>query len=139
MSFNRIEQKKKRHMRLRRRISGTAERPRMSICVTNKHMYVQFIDDAAGSTLASASTLKGIKANLEGAKSLGAAAALDDLVAAVHENDAFVEIVALLARTAVGLVSHYSASCADVSAAGLTEIFSPFSTADSTIAAMRPV
>ena len=75
MSFNRIEQKKKRHMRLRRRISGTAERPRMSICVTNKHMYVQFIDDAAGSTLASASTLKGIKANLEGAKSLGAAAA----------------------------------------------------------------
>ena len=75
MSFNRKEQKKKRHMRLRRRVIGSAERPRMSICVTNKHMYVQFIDDAAGRTLASASTLKGLKANLDGAKSLGAAAA----------------------------------------------------------------
>lgn len=75
MSFNRKQQKQIRHMRLRRRVSGTAERPRMSICVTNKHMYVQFIDDAAGRTLASASTLKGVKANLEGAKTLGAAAA----------------------------------------------------------------
>ncbi len=75
MSFNRKQQKQIRHMRLRRRVAGTAERPRMSICVTNKHMYVQFIDDAAGRTLASASTLKGIKANLDGAKTLGAAAA----------------------------------------------------------------
>ncbi len=75
MSFNRKQQKQIRHMRLRRRVSGTQERPRMSICVTNKHMYVQFIDDTAGRTLASASTLKGIKPNLDGAKTLGAAAA----------------------------------------------------------------
>lgn len=45
-----------RHWRVRRKISGTAERPRMSVCVTGKHIYVQFIDDVKGVTLASAST-----------------------------------------------------------------------------------
>ena len=75
MSFNRKEQRAKRHLRLRQRVVGSAERPRMSICVTNKNMYVQFIDDDAGRTLASASSLKEKKANLEVAKSLGAAAA----------------------------------------------------------------
>ena len=73
--FNRKVQRQKRHLRLRQRIVGSAERPRMSICVTNKHMYVQFIDDAAGRTLASASTIKETKANIEIAKQLGAQAA----------------------------------------------------------------
>ena len=75
MSFNRKEQRQKRHLRLRQRVIGSAERPRMAICVTNKHMYVQFIDDAAGNTLASASTIKETKANLEVAKQLGERAA----------------------------------------------------------------
>jgi len=75
MSFNRKEQRNLRHMRLRQRVIGSADRPRMSICVSNKHMYVQFIDDAKGTTLASASTLKEKKANLEIAKALGASAA----------------------------------------------------------------
>ena len=73
--FNRKVQRQKRHLRLRQRVIGTAARPRMSICVTNKNMYVQFIDDDAGKTLASASSLKEKKANLEVAKTLGAAAA----------------------------------------------------------------
>ena len=73
--FNRKEQRQKRYQRLRQRVIGSAERPRMSICVTNKNMYVQFIDDGAGRTLASASSLKEKKANLEVAKSLGQAAA----------------------------------------------------------------
>ena len=73
--FNRKVQRQKRHLRLRQRVIGTAERPRMSICITNKNMYVQFIDDDAGKTLASASSLKEKKANLEVAKSLGQAAA----------------------------------------------------------------
>ena len=68
MSFNRKDQRAKRHLRLRQRVIGSVERPRMSICVTNKHMYVQFIDDAAGNTLAQASSLKETKANLEVAK-----------------------------------------------------------------------
>ena len=75
MSFNRKDQRAKRHQRLRQRVIGTAEKPRMSLCITNKHMYVQFIDDAAGNTLAQASSLKESKANLEVAKKLGAAAA----------------------------------------------------------------
>ena len=73
--FNRKDQRQKRHLRLRQRVVGTAERPRMSICVTNKHMYVQFIDDDAGKTLAQANTLKDEKANTEVAQSLGARAA----------------------------------------------------------------
>ena len=73
--FNRKIQRQKRHLRLRQRVIGTAERPRMSICVTNKHLYVQFIDDDAGKTLAQANSLKDANANLETAKKLGAAAA----------------------------------------------------------------
>ena len=75
MSFDRKDQRAKRHLRLRQRVIGSAERPRMAICVTNKHMYVQFIDDAQGHTLAQASSIKESKANLEIAKKLGAAAA----------------------------------------------------------------
>ena len=73
--FNRKVQRQKRHLRLRQRVIGTAARPRMSICVSNKHLYVQFIDDDAGKTLASASSLKEKSANLEVAKNLGKAAA----------------------------------------------------------------
>ena len=75
MSFNRKDPRAKRHLRLRQRVIGSAERPRMAICVTNKHMYVQFIDDAQGHTLAQASSIKESKANLAIAKKLGAAAA----------------------------------------------------------------
>ena len=73
--FNRKVQRQKRHLRLRQRVVGTAVRPRMSICISNKHMYVQFIDDDAGKTLAQANTLKDEKANLDVAKALGARAA----------------------------------------------------------------
>ena len=75
MSFNRKIQRQKRHLRLRQRVVGTAERPRTSICLTNKHMYVQFIDDTAGHTRACATSLKDKHANRETAKALGAAAA----------------------------------------------------------------
>ena len=47
----------KRHRRIRGNISGTAERPRLSIFRSNKNIYAQLIDDVAGVTLASASTL----------------------------------------------------------------------------------
>ena len=75
MSFNRKDQRAKRHLRLRQRVIGSVEKPRMAINVSNKHMYVQFIDDDAGRTLAQANTLKDEKCNLEIAKKLGAAAA----------------------------------------------------------------
>ncbi|MFO7870295.1 MAG: 50S ribosomal protein L18 [Kiritimatiellia bacterium] len=53
---SRKDLRQRRHRRIRRRITGTAERPRMSVSITNAHMYVQFIDDLVERTLASAST-----------------------------------------------------------------------------------
>ncbi|MBI4327353.1 MAG: 50S ribosomal protein L18 [Chloroflexi bacterium] len=46
-----------RHWRVRKKVIGTRERPRMSVCFSGKNIYVQFIDDGAGVTLAAASTL----------------------------------------------------------------------------------
>lgn len=45
-----------RHWRIRKKVAGTAERPRMSVRFTNQNIYVQFIDDAASKTIASTST-----------------------------------------------------------------------------------
>jgi large subunit ribosomal protein L18 len=45
-----------RHWRVRHKVCGTKERPRMSVCFTNKNIHVQFIDDDAGVTLAAVST-----------------------------------------------------------------------------------
>ncbi len=53
---SRSEVRMKKHARLRSRIAGTAERPRLSVFRSNKHMYAQIIDDEAGRTLAAAST-----------------------------------------------------------------------------------
>lgn len=52
---NKIRQR--RHMRVRGKISGTAERPRLSVYRSNKNIYAQLIDDVKGVTLASASTI----------------------------------------------------------------------------------
>ena len=66
----------RRHIRVRRKISGTAERPRLCVYRSNTNLYVQIIDDVAANTIVSASTLdKEIKtkhANKEAAKELGA-------------------------------------------------------------------
>lgn len=53
---NRIDYKRRRHCRLRQKVRGSAARPRMSVCVTNRHIYIQFIDDETGTTVASFST-----------------------------------------------------------------------------------
>lgn len=45
-----------RHWRVRKKVSGTKDRPRMTVCFTGQHIYVQFIDDVAGVTLAATST-----------------------------------------------------------------------------------
>ena len=66
----------RRHRRLRQKIAGTAARPRMAVFVSNTNLYVQFVDDDAGATLASASSLPlKAKLNKETAKQVGEAAA----------------------------------------------------------------
>lgn len=68
-------ERRRRHIRVRRKISGTAERPRLCIYRSNSNIYVQIIDDVTGKTLVQASTLdKEIKtkyANKEAAKEVG--------------------------------------------------------------------
>ncbi len=48
----------RRHVRVRRRVAGTPERPRLAVFRSNQHIYVQVIDDAAGRTLAAASDVE---------------------------------------------------------------------------------
>ena len=71
----------KKHMRIRNRFSGTAERPRLAVFRSNKHMYAQIIDDTVGNTLVSASTTeKEIKAELEKTNNVDAAAYLGTVI-----------------------------------------------------------
>ena len=76
---NQHDYRVRRYLRLRQKVHGTAERPRMSVFVSNQHLYVQFVDDAAAKTLAAVSTvagpLKGQALNVATAKQLGELAA----------------------------------------------------------------
>ncbi len=58
MALTKLQRRKRIKMRIRKSISGTKERPRMSVFRSNKGMYVQLIDDLNGQTLAAASSLK---------------------------------------------------------------------------------
>ena len=72
----------KKHLRIRNRFSGTAERPRLAVFRSNNHMYAQIIDDTVGNTLVSASTLqKDVKAELEKTNDVAAAAYLGKEIA----------------------------------------------------------
>ena len=72
----------KKHMRLRSRLSGTAQKPRLAVFRSNNHMYAQIIDDTVGNTLVSASTLqKDVKAELEKTNNVDAAAKLGTVIA----------------------------------------------------------
>ena len=71
-----------KHRKLRNRLSGTAECPRLAVFRSNNHMYAQIIDDVAQTTLVSASTLqKDVKANLEKTNNVDAAAYVGKLIA----------------------------------------------------------
>lgn len=68
----------RRHVRIRKKVSGSAERPRLSVYRSLNHIYVQIIDDSRGNTLVAASTLdkdfneeKGHKGNVSMAKKVG--------------------------------------------------------------------
>jgi len=90
--FSRSAERIKRHRRIRAKISGTAERPRLCVTKTLRHLYAQVVDDQAGKTLVQASTLdRGLRgemagANIQTAEMLGtalAARALEQSIEAV--------------------------------------------------------
>ena len=60
--------RKRRHLRLRKKISGTAERPRLVVTRSNRHMVAQIVDDTVGKTLVSASTMEADILAAEGTK-----------------------------------------------------------------------
>ena len=74
-TFDKNAQRMKRHTRVRGKISGTPERPRLNVFRSNANIYAQIIDDVNGVTLASASTLEkefeGATGNAEAAKKVG--------------------------------------------------------------------
>ncbi|TAG09038.1 MAG: 50S ribosomal protein L18 [Verrucomicrobia bacterium] len=74
--INRKSTRQRIHRRIRRKVSGTSERPRLAISYSNQHIYAQVIDDASGRTIASASTLDSsiekAASNVESAQKVGA-------------------------------------------------------------------
>lgn len=76
-NFERNKARKKRHLRVRNKVSGTPVRPRLSVYRSNKNIFAQIIDDVNGKTLVSASTLdkdielKNKGSNIENAKLVG--------------------------------------------------------------------
>lgn len=70
------ELKSRRHARLRQKVSGTTERPRLAVFRSNRHIVAQVIDDTRGHTIAAASTVEaslrtGTTGNIEAAKAIG--------------------------------------------------------------------
>ena len=76
MSLTKSEHRVRRHRRVRKKVMGTAERPRLAVFRSNKHIYAQLIDDVAGRTVAAASTVEqvargGATGTVEAAKEVG--------------------------------------------------------------------
>ena len=83
--------RKRRHARLRKHVSGTTERPRLSVTRSTRHVFVQVIDDTVGTTLVSASTMEADLRTFEGDKT-GKARKVGELVAQ-RAKDAGIESV----------------------------------------------
>ena len=78
---SRAKVREKKHMRIRNRFSGTAERPRLAVFRSNKNIYAQIIDDEAGNTLVAASTVeKSVSSELEKTNDVKAAEYLGSVI-----------------------------------------------------------
>jgi large subunit ribosomal protein L18 len=81
ISKQRLESRRRRHYRVRKKITGTPERPRLAVFRSNKHLVLQVIDDGAGRTLAAASTVEPDIRSAGSTGSVGAATKVGTLVA----------------------------------------------------------
>ena len=84
----RKDYREKRHQRIRRKISGTGDCPRMAICRSNRYLYVQFIDDASATTLAAVNSMGD-----GSAKSIAQATALGQRAAEVARKKGITQVV----------------------------------------------
>ena len=92
--INKNQDRIKRHKRVRAKIKGTAEAPRLSVYRTLNHIYVQIIDDVKGNTLVTASTLdKELKGTFEGKDKKAQAFAVGELVAKKAIEKGITEVV----------------------------------------------
>ncbi len=85
--------RKRRHLRVRKKVFGTAERPRMSVFFSNQHIYVQFIDDAAERTVASVSTADKAQAKAGGGSGTERAKEIGRLAAQAAKEKGVGEVV----------------------------------------------
>jgi large subunit ribosomal protein L18 len=84
----------KRHLRVRKHIEGTTERPRLNIFRSSKHMYAQIIDDAQGVTIAAASTLdKDLAEQVSSGGNVEAARKVGELLAKRAKEKGVVKVV----------------------------------------------
>ena len=91
---SRSEIRRKKHLKLRNRFSGAAQRPRLAVFRSNNHMYAQVIDDVAGNTIVSASTLQSeVKEGLEKTNNVEAAAKLGEVIAKKALDNGINEVV----------------------------------------------
>jgi large subunit ribosomal protein L18 len=93
MALNKTQRRTRIKMRIRKIVSGTADQPRMTVYRSNKHIYVQFVDDNKGVTLAQASSKdKEIAAAADG-KTMSEVAALVGKLAAKNALDKGIQTV----------------------------------------------
>jgi large subunit ribosomal protein L18 len=76
MTLHKVEARGRRHRRVRKKVRGTAGRPRLAVFRSNRHIYAQVIDDVSGRTVVSASTVEveardGATATVDAAKAVG--------------------------------------------------------------------
>ena len=84
----------KRHYRIRNKVSGTAQQPRLAVFRSNKHIYAQIIDDVAGNTLVAASTLEAdIASKTEHTSTVEAAKAVGEAIAKKAMGKGITEVV----------------------------------------------
>ena len=91
---SRLVGRERRKLRIRKKINGTTERPRLSVFRSAKHIYAQVIDDTTGNTLAHASTLsKDLKGNLEEDNKVAAAKKVGTLIATLCKSKKIDKVV----------------------------------------------
>ena len=91
--ISRQDRRERKHLRVRKRVHGTAERPRLNVFRSSKHIYAQIIDDVKGHTLVAASSASGELKDLKSGANKAAARAVGKLIAAKAKEHNITQVV----------------------------------------------